>query len=426
MMLLERLRIRKAYIFNLAIYFILLCYSYYFYFYIYQDYTYQVGYSLSLNYFKLIEAIVFTVSLGALYLYYDISDSIYLTYSFILYVLLFVPFTVFYWMSNNYRQYFYMVVTAFLILELFFIAYKYFFSTKREKNTRFNYEYILLFVFAVFLIVNIFAYLKYGHSLYYLINLDEVYNIRYESREKIPTYFKYILQWSALVVIPTSIAYITKIKKYYLLIIPLTVQLLIFTINGSKFYLFSLLINLFVFLIYSGGLMNFMLPALNLFITFVLLWKNNFVMSVGIRRAFFVPQSLSFVYYEFFKSHPKLYLSSSFLKRFVENIYSLDSPFIISRYVYHEPKMSANVNFIANAYSHLGFIGIVLFAIILALILLAFEYFSENNVNRKFVVLISFSSFLALVNSSLLTTLKTHGLLIAMIMSVLFLKSFRD
>ncbi|WDU82027.1 hypothetical protein [Caloramator sp. Dgby_cultured_2] len=94
--------------------------------------------------------------------------------------------------------------------------------------------------------------------------------------------------------------------------------------------------------------------------------------------------------------------------------------------MYHEPQMSANVNFIANAYSHIGFAGIIIFTLLLALVLLGFEYFSENNRNRKYIVLISFSSFLALVNSSLLTTLKTHGLLIALFMSILFLKSFRE
>ncbi|MDO6355572.1 hypothetical protein Q3V94_10945 [Caloramator sp. CAR-1] len=425
-MMFERLMERKRFIISLGIYFVLLCYSYYFYFYIFQDYTYQVGYALNLNFIKLLEAIIFTILLGIIYFYYDINKSIYLTYSFILYILLFLPLSVFYWMSNNERPYFYMVVVSFLILQGIFLFYKGF--TRRERRYRSNglYVYLLALTLLLFFAINIYAYVKYGHSIYYLFNLEKVYDIRFKARAAIPTYLKYILQWSALVVIPASIAYFAKIRRYYLIFIPLIIQALIFTINGSKFYLFSLIINLFVFLIYSEKLMYYMLPALNLFITAVLLLKNNFIMSVGIRRAFFVPQSLSFVYYDFFTKHPKLYLSSSILKRFIKNIYKLDSPFIIGRYVYHEPQMSANVNYIANAYSHIGFVGIIIFTLLLGLVLLGFEYFSENNRNRKYIVLISFSSFLALVNSSLLTTLKTHGLLIALFMSILFLKSFRE
>ncbi|WDU82028.1 O-antigen polymerase [Caloramator sp. Dgby_cultured_2] len=301
-MMFERLMERKRFIISLGIYFVLLCYSYYYYFYVYQDYTYQVGYALNLNYLKLVEAIIFIFLLGLIYFYYDINKSIYLSFSFILYNLLFVPLSVFYWMSDNARAYFYMVVISFIILHVIFLIYKINIRKERIYSSNALYLYLLVATFIVFAIINILAYVKYGNSLYYLFNLEKVYDIRFKSRDILPGYLKYILQWSALVVIPASIAYFAKIRRYYLIVIPLIVQALIFTINGSKFYLFSLIINLFVFLIYSEKLMYYMLPALNLFITSVLLLKNNFIMSVGIRRAFFVPQSLSFVYYDFLQS----------------------------------------------------------------------------------------------------------------------------
>ena len=75
-----------------------------------------------------------------------------------------------------------------------------------------------------------------------------------------------------------------------------------------------------------------------------------------------------------------------------------------------------NANFLADAYSKLGLLSVILYLIILKLLI----SFSESNRNNKedFIIFsLVITPFIALSNSSLTTTLFSHGLLLSLFVS---------
>lgn len=433
---------KKRYFISFTVFFALLSYSYYYFFYFIQNFDNKIGFPLDLNFIKLIESLILLSIISIFYVAYDINNSVYLTFSYILYVFILIPMGVFYWMSNSTRVYFYMYFVAFLLLNVMFVIFReklqdpllkiperLNLSKPKDNNENKRAKIInavFLSIILVFIIVDIYIYKKYGHSIYYLFNLNEVYNIRHEAREAVPSSMNYIISWSALVIIPSCIAWCVKSKKYILMIVPIFIQVLLFTVGGAKSHLFGLALAIFIFILFKYKFMNYFMRFLNFVLAASLIINNKFIMAVVIRRAFFVPASTSYAYYLFFSKNAKIKLSNSILSSIFENPYKLDPSFIISRYIFREPNMSSNVNFIGNAYANFGFLGIVLFAIILGLVFWAIEYVSLNSKYKEYIILITFSSVFALNNAALLTTLKNHGLLLSIVMSFLFIKSIKE
>lgn len=425
---------KKKFIANNIVLFATLSYGYYFFFYMLQNYSNKIGFPLNPSYYKLAEALILVFIATLFYIKYDMNDSIYVSYSYILYLFIFMPSAVYYWMANMSRAYFYMQFTSFTIVNTFFILYNRYnplqctyisklnlsiIKDKIKSNDKYLRK-VFVVIIIIFLICDLVIYYFYGHDLSYLFKLDKVYDIRLEARAKVPTKLNYIISWSSVVFVPTALALCFKYKKYYLSIIPIIIQLLLFTIGGNKIYIFALMLTVMMYLLFRFRLMYSLVTIINFGLMGSLIWKNVFLMALAIRRTFIFPASISFNYYEFFNIHPKMYLANSILSRFIGNQYKLDAPFIISRYVYREPEMSANVNFIANAYSNFGFAGIIIFTFILCFVLIFIDKISKNNKNKAIIVLITFSSFYALVNSGLLTAMLSHGIIVAMIVSSFF------
>lgn len=431
---------KKKYFLNLIILFALLSYGYYYFFHFIQNFSNKIGFPLDPNIFKMFEAIILLGMVAAFYFKYDINESIYLTYSNLLYTFILFPLGVYYWMSNSPREYMYMQFASFLLLNLIYA----FFIKLREKDlfSKFNllknieesyiikkassvniYKIIFLMIILTFIILDLIIYKKYGNSIYYLFNLDKVYSIRLQARGIVPGRVSYIISWSAYVVIAACIAWCIKTRKYILIIVPILIQILLFTVGGNKSHLFGLVLTIVIFILFSQKQMYYFTTLLNFAVAGSLILNNKFLMAIVIRRTFFVPASTSYAYYQLFSESPKMMLSNSILSRFFTNPYKLDASFIVSRYIYRLPDMSSNSNYIANAYSNFGFWGIIVFTLILAGVFLVTEYISFNNKHKEYIILITFGTIFVLTNSALLTTLSNHGLFIAVIISFMFIKA---
>ncbi|MFU0823639.1 MAG: hypothetical protein ACFWTK_01025 [Clostridium sp.] len=436
---------KKKYFINISVLFALLSYSYYYFFYFIQNFSNKTGFPLHPNGVKLIESIVLIGIVTSFYVIYDINESIYLTFSYVLHIFVFLPMGVFYWMSNSSRAYFYMQFISFLILNLFYYVFVHkkhksfeYVSSKinflKIKNSKFYtifnssklFNIIFLGIIGLFIIADILAYKLYGNSIYYLFHMKEVYSIRLAARAKVPAKMSYIISWSALVIIPSCIAWCVKHKKYFFIAVPVIIQVLLFTIGGNKSHLFGLALTIFIFILFKNKFMYFFTTFLNFVIATSLIINNKFIMAIVIRRTFFVPASTSNAYYDFFSINPKIKLANSIFRVFFEDPYKLDPSFIISRYIYRLPDMSSNANYIANAYANFGLLGILVFSIILSLVFLFIEYFSLNKKYKEYIILISFSAVFVLTNSALLTTLSNHGLAFSIIMSYVFIKAVNN
>lgn len=425
----DQLMKKKRFLANIVAMYGLLSYGYYFFFYIFQNFSNKLGFELHFNGLKMVEGLIVILLMSLIYVYNDINESIYLSYTFFFYLFIIVPSASYYFLVNGSRAFFYMQILVMLILDALYLLNK-----KSLNRKSINYSIgrsenklpmrIFMCIIMLFMIADVGLYLKYGHSIFDTLfkmgKTEELYKIRIAARTEVPKKFSYLIFWSAMVIVPASMAWFIKIKKYYLVILPVILQVLLFTIGGTKSHIFTLVMVAVIFVLFSEKKMEWFLPCTNLLLVFTLLTRKAIIMGIVIRRAFFFPQSISYNYYEFFKKYPQLHLSSSILRHFFHNGYKLDAPFIISRYCYKAPVMSANTNFIANSYANFGFIGVILFALILGIILVIIERISYNKIDKKYIIFITFCPYFALVNSALFTVMFTHGFIFALIMAFLF------
>lgn len=127
------------------------------------------------------------------------------------------------------------------------------------------------------------------------------------------------------------------------------------------------------------------------------------------------PGLLTGYYYEFFSSHPKAMLGHSILKSIVDYRYPLEPRRMIGFAYFHDSGMSANANLWADGYANFGYAGILCFTLLLALVMWLYDSTAVGRDRFVTALVIALPSF-AIANSSLLTSLLTHGFLLAMLL----------
>jgi len=137
------------------------------------------------------------------------------------------------------------------------------------------------------------------------------------------------------------------------------------------------------------------------------------ISSMFVRRLFFVPASLNFAYFDFFKDHQFVYFTDS---KFLPFYYIFGYPYdlsvshLIGREIFMKPDMAANTGWLGSGYAQMGFLGMILYAFIISLILRYLDYLSKY-LNKKFLILSFIPYIITLfLSSDLKTTLLNHGL----------------
>lgn len=267
-----------------------------------------------------------------------------------------------------------------------------------------------IFVFYVFITCNI---------KFYFDDLENVYSQRsYFKKLNIPIIIKYILG-SGLFINIFFIIYSFYMKKWYYLIFGLFVQYCLFSIAADKIVLFSVII-IFIFILISDKLEFYKFLKLALIgLLFITVYSSYMPYSVPVsylRRILFIPNLLSYNYYDYFQNHIPIYLKIN------QDLYS-NLPYLIAEIYHNKPSMAATNGLIGDAISNLGNLGIYIYPFILNLYFAIILMFSKN-INSKFVVGIAFLVVLVLQDSFFTTSLLSHGLLFVIIMFFLFPDKF--
>jgi hypothetical protein len=133
--------------------------------------------------------------------------------------------------------------------------------------------------------------------------------------------------------------------------------------------------------------------------------------SILLRRSFFVPAHLNYIYFEYFSDHEYLYWSNSVLKFFFDYPYDISATHVIGRYLGNS-EMAANTGIFGSGYMHFGIIGIFIYVFIVSLLINLINQF--NSLPIWLINTIVLMPLLVLFSSSdLFTTLFTHGLLVS-------------
>jgi hypothetical protein len=149
-------------------------------------------------------------------------------------------------------------------------------------------------------------------------------------------------------------------------------------------------------------------------------WADIGMLSLLTRRLLFVPAQLSFYYYDFFKEQP-IYLSHSIFKYFIHYPFPLPPPYMIGQIYLKSDVTDANNGLIADGFMNFGYFGIILWAIVFAMLVQTADTLVKSK-NIKVLYPIMILTFYAMVNSALFTTILTHGLFVVFIVAFLYEK----
>lgn len=379
------------------------------------------GLNLNLNYLKLVESYLLLFVILILMPKSKVKLSNIMLWLLIL--LSYIPMLTLFALKDESRIFMYAAtgfwLFVFLLLEFFSLV-----SIPPLKEIQSTIIRYLIF-FSLFLVVLLMIYKYYGISFNF--NLAIVYEIRKVYKEAGIPLAGYLFNWMAYVVNPFFfVLFLTK-RKWLPVILITVLQLLLFSATGHKSYFFILpFILCLMWIVTKKNPLFYFSSGLTAIIILSMLsyWLINdiWVSSLFTRRVLFVPAQLSFLYYDFFSNNSYTFLSQHRIFRiFLDYPYHLAPPHLIGEVYFNAPDMSANNGIYADAYMNFGFVGFVLWGFLLAIILKLIDSFSKNKKITVTIAIISMPS-LTLVNSALLTSLLTHGLLLALFLLYLLSK----
>lgn len=335
------------------------------------------------------------------------------------FLLLIPPTITLYSFKNEPSAFFYSMIIPYAIMLLFI-------STKKVKLYYVSHSKMIAIIVSILVVFIVFLHYFTTVGLNHInFDLSKVYELRrskvgIESNEGI---FGYLNSWTTKVFNIFLIAIALLNKKYFLVSLLVIVQITIFGFSGHKEVLFSLLLifGLFFFdkVKHSSTIIIY---SFIIFIILLLIYFQVFnepmLPSILIRRVFFVPSHLNYVYFEYFSSHEYIYWSNSILKNFIDYPYSVAPVFVIGGYLGY-PNMAANTGIFGSGYMQLGLIGIIIYVLILTLLINLVNQF--NKLPLWFINAILLMPMLTIfISSDLLTSLLTHGFLVAIIILYLY------
>lgn len=254
------------------------------------------------------------------------------------------------------------------------------------------------------------------------LDLGAVYSVRGNFVYGHPL-FGYLVSWQAKVINMFLIGFGLTRRRLSVTALGVSLQFLLYLYTGHKLFLFA--IPFAVFVLYtaprSGFLSGFfrsvaVATAVALGLYVVAGWLLPPYILVG--RTFFITADTQFHYVEFFTQNRFIYLTDSKLGFFLPDQYNRDIATIIGQRYYND-STSANTAFFADAFSHFGYIGVLVFSVVLGGGLKLMGWLHEVRDSRVTVATFILPVY-SLTQTGLTTVVLTHGLAPAVLLIVLF------
>jgi hypothetical protein len=288
----------------------------------------------------------------------------------------------------------------------------------------------VLFVIACVYLASIFLM---GGSRYLNFDFSKVYDLREEAAENLPGVFGYISPLMGKVVVPIAFVLSLLYRKYLMALVFFSISVLIFGLTAHKAPLFFPFLILFVYIVSTGKnlTLKFNLGVLIILLVslwdFVLLqkygpgtfgWAGNLVM----RREFFLPGQINFWYYDFFSKHGFVWFTNSKLTLgMLDYPYPLDVSHLIGREYFNNEKTGANTGWFGSGYMQAGFLGLLLYATVIAGIFKYIDACARQTGERALITAAVVIPVFALITSTdLLTAFFTHGLYVNLLLIACF------
>lgn len=282
----------------------------------------------------------------------------------------------------------------------------------------------LLYIVMVFLM---------GGGAYLNFDLSKVYDFREEAAENLPGVFGYISPLVGKVVVPIAFVLSLIFRKWLMAGAMFCAAVLMFGLTAHKSTLFSPFLILLIYLISRKDNLALKLNLVMLLILLLTLgdfwvaaqqddgsfgWFGNFFM----RRVFFVPANINYLYYEFFSQHEFVFFSNSkFSLGLIDYPYPLQPAHLIGREYFNTDHLGANTGWLGSGYMQAGLTGLVLYGAAVGLMFRYIDACARATGERALITAAVAVPVFALVTSSdLPTALLTHGLYLNLLLIACF------
>ena len=296
-----------------------------------------------------------------------------------------------------------------------------------------NYEFSVMLVL---LSITCYALMISSFGLHFhYVSFENTYSVRAQFQDALtqaPALVAYAIGWQAWVVNPLVMAMGLRSRRVPWVLAGAAGQFAIYSITAFRSMLFSAGLLLYILWVMRstkafGSRLAltwtaiFASTGISLFFGYGLMAEA----FVGVRMTA-LPGLLTGYYYEFFSSHPQAHLGHSILSSLVDYPYAVEPPYLIGARYFHSVSNDANANIWADAFANFGYIGIVCFTLLLAMLLWLYDSIAASSRNTRVAALaISLPAF-ALANGGLLTSLLTNGVALAMLLVYLMPSSACD
>ena len=297
---------------------------------------------------------------------------------------------------------------------LFFFLFDHFPVTRGSLSVSVNSDWALLVIESIFAGTIVFISWRYT-GFRFTIGLSDAYSYRAEAKlAGMPTVLSYLFAASKAVN-PIILVYFLSRKKYIKTGLVALIQILSFSVNGSKTVLLSTLCAVAVFFIYDDsflkkipvlmgglGLATYLEPAV---------LGTNYLLAYIVRRVLFVPNQLGAYYYDFFSVNPPDYYKQGFLRLFgAKSVYGMPIVNMIADSYFGKPDMASNSGLVSDAVANFGPVGVVIMPVVLVIVLRLLDKCAEGVEKRLYISMSVIIAFI-LISTFLPTVLLTHGLI---------------
>jgi len=326
-----------------------------------------------------------------------------------------LPMLVLYSASDLPRSYIYFVLSAFVVVC----------SVRRCKLPMIKGGFVsirammwgLLFVAAIC----IFSIILQGGLSYFNINLLRVYEFRNEASQALPRIFGYFTPMTSKVILPSVLVLAVYDRKWLVAGLALIGSVMMFGLTGHKGPLFYPFLALGVYFVMRTRRMVQLSLVCYIAVIFVslafyyMIDSNIIVGSMSLRRVYFVPARLNFLYYDFFSSHPYTMLAESKLTfGLIPYPYDLTATHVIGYHYFDNELTGANTGWLGSGYMHFGFAGMLIYALMIGLLLSVLDRLAKKKELAVVGAIMVVPVLTSFQSSDLPTCVLTHGLLLCL------------
>lgn len=238
--------------------------------------------------------------------------------------------------------------------------------------------------------------------------------------------FSYLNVWAQKVFNPLLLALGLYRRNRLLVLFALAMQIYFFGVTQHRAHLFVPVLIVMVYWLYLSRISISRLyliagTGLLVFLGLTLVANLDAAAAIVLRRAFFVPASVTFDWVAFFLERPKVYFADNLLAAISDSVYSGRTlPFFLGDYMAPGRQLAFNNGIVGAGFAQAGLTGVALYAFLLGLVV----KFVNALIRQGLPVFIAAAILIAPLrtawaDSDLFTALLSHG--IAMSVIVLWL-----